>query len=127
MTAPTTPLPPAQPPDRLAFTRATPLFGPGLQHAEVVLVNDDGTDQVQLTHASADGLVASQPAWSPDRRRLAYIESTPAGAVNAGTGNIVIVDSDGTSPGASPPAGPTHIRSGRPTATRSPSPATTTA
>jgi Tol biopolymer transport system component len=97
VTAPTTPLPPAQPPDRLAFTRATPLFGPGLQHAEVVLVNDDGTHQVQLTHASADGLVASQPAWSPDRRRLAYIESTPAGAVNAGTGNVVVVDSDGTS------------------------------
>jgi Tol biopolymer transport system component len=43
-------------------------------------------------------MVASQPAWSRGRRRLAFVESTPAGAINAGTGDIVVVNADGTNP-----------------------------
>lgn len=97
-TVPSAPLPSVAPPNRIALTRASPQFGPGLLTAEIVLVNEDGTDAVPLTHAASRGLVASQPAFSPDRRRLAYIESTPTGAINAGTGNIVIVNADSTNP-----------------------------
>lgn len=84
--------------NQIAVTRASPSFGPGIATAEIVLVNSDGTHQVQLTHAARDGMVASQPAWSPDRRRLAFIRSTPAGVVNAGTGDIVVMNADGSHP-----------------------------
>src|SRR6478609_7436762 len=62
-TSTTSPLPAVASSNRIAFTRARPMFGPGLETAEIVLVNADGSDEVQLTHAAKDGLVASQPAW----------------------------------------------------------------
>ena len=97
-TTTSTPLPAVALANRIAITRATPTFGPGLKTAEIVLVNSDGTDEAQLTHTADQGRVASQPAWSLDRRRLAFIESTPSGAINAGTGDIVIINTDGSNP-----------------------------
>src|SRR4051812_13010077 len=88
----------AAPVDRIAITKARPIFGPGLATAEIYLVDADGSGEVQVSHAGDTGHVASQPAWSPDRRLLAYIESTPEGAINAGAGNLVIANADGTNP-----------------------------
>jgi Tol biopolymer transport system component len=89
-------LPKTAPPNQIALTVATPTFGPGLQAADIGLVNSDGTDLVQLTHTNMNGMVASQPSWSPDRQRLAFVESTPAGAINAGAGNVVLINADGS-------------------------------
>src|SRR5205085_7216790 len=37
--------------DRIAVTKAAPIFGPGLTTSEIYLINADGSGEVQLTHA----------------------------------------------------------------------------
>jgi Tol biopolymer transport system component len=79
----------------IAFVRST---GPSVDAArEIYLVEPDGSGARRLTDAGAKGMVAAEPAWSPDGTRIAFVVSTPEhiGAY-AGDGDIFVMKADGT-------------------------------
>lgn len=59
-------------------------------NAEIFSARTDGSGQRQLTHT---GRWATQPAWSPDGRRIAFV-STPIGS--AGNFQLVVMNRDGS-------------------------------
>jgi TolB protein len=56
---------PAYAPDGTTIAFRSTRFG----EREILLMNADGSDQRRIAH----GVVADQPAWSPDGKRLAYV------------------------------------------------------
>jgi Tol biopolymer transport system component len=74
-------LEPAWSPDgsRLAFTRPAAMEpAGGLSHADIWLMNADGTGQRQLTHAPPAATAgASRPVWSPDGSLILFQSDTP--------------------------------------------------
>jgi Tol biopolymer transport system component len=75
-------LPPAG--TQLAFVR----------EGQIWLVHADGTGLVQLTDTEP-GTVNTEPAWSRDGQRLAFVRQTSVGEASWG-GNIYIMDADGS-------------------------------
>jgi len=72
--------------------------GPAIDAArEIYLMEPDGSQVRALTDAGAEGMVAAEPAWSPDGTRMAFVLSTPEhlGAY-AGDGDIYLVNADGS-------------------------------
>ncbi len=62
----------------------------GLTVSDIYVARADGSHAVRITHS---GTHDTQPAWSPDGKRLAYV-SMPAGT--SGNFRIVTVNSDGS-------------------------------
>jgi Tol biopolymer transport system component len=64
---------------------------------EIVYVPAGGGAVVSLTTAWKDGMVASEPRWSPDGSRIAFVMS-PRGHLTryAGDGDVYVMDADGT-------------------------------
>jgi Tol biopolymer transport system component len=53
---------------------------------------------IPLTHVTGDGLTASEPAWSPDGERLAFVIAPHRRMPErAGDGSIYVMDADGSS------------------------------
>ncbi len=79
----------------IAFVRVA---GPAIDAArEIYLMEPDGSGVRALTDAGAEGMVAAEPAWSPDGTRMAFVRSTPEhlGAY-AGDGDIYVMNADGS-------------------------------
>lgn len=64
---------------------------------EIAYVSAGGGTVVTLTHASRHGMVAAEPAWSPDGSRIAFVMG-PRGQLTAyaGDGDIYVMDANGT-------------------------------
>jgi Tol biopolymer transport system component len=79
----------------IAFDRVA---GPAIDAArEIYLMEPDGSGVRALTDAGGEGMVAAEPAWSPDGTKMAFVLSPPKhlGAY-AGDGDIHVMNSDGT-------------------------------
>ena len=81
---------------RIAYARARPSFGPDLLLVEIDLIQPDGTGHRSLARTAGRGRVGAEPSWSPDGLHLAFVDGTRAMGRNAGTGNISVIDADGT-------------------------------
>jgi TolB protein len=81
---------------RIAYARALPRFGPDLAVAEIDLIQPDGSGHRPLARTAARGRVGVEPSWSPDGRRLAFVDGTAATGRNAGEGDIAVIDADGS-------------------------------
>jgi TolB protein len=81
----------------IAFARGPQLGGPNIPSSEIYAVSPNTGSRRQLTRAGTRGRVAAEPAWSPDGRLIAFVESTPRhlGAY-AGSGDLWIMRADGS-------------------------------
>ncbi|MBI4752594.1 MAG: PD40 domain-containing protein [Acidobacteria bacterium] len=72
---------------RFAFTRY--LGGTSAIHAEIFVMNVDGTNAVRLT---TNSVVDDQPNWSPDGTQIVF------GTGRDGNGEIYVINTDGSNP-----------------------------
>lgn len=56
---------------------------------EIFVMRPDGSDVTQVT----DGMLATQPAWSPDGSMIAFVR------LAAGDRNVYVMDADGSDTG----------------------------
>ena len=79
----------------IAFVRRA---GPALDAArEIYLMEQDGSGVRALTDAGTNGMVAAEPAWSPDGNKIALVFSALEHLdAHAGDGDIFLMDADGT-------------------------------
>jgi TolB protein len=82
--------------ERIAFTRIT---GPGSASARsgIVVMDSDGGNEVQLTHAALPSVDVS-PAWSPDGTEIAFTRAAPTAGSDDPRAGIYIVSPEGGEP-----------------------------
>jgi Tol biopolymer transport system component len=86
----------------IAFARSSPQTtatggGPYVARSEIYLMAPDGTGLIKLTDASSTGSIATQPAWSPDGTKIAFVLGDPQHLpAYAGDGDIYVMNADGT-------------------------------
>jgi Tol biopolymer transport system component len=88
---PPTPPPPPQPPvrdGRIAFQG----FDPETESYEIYAVNPDGSGLTALTAATESA--ETEPSWSPDARRIAFVSDRDGGIARATA--IYVMNADGT-------------------------------
>jgi len=84
---------------KIAFTRIVASV------EQVFTINPDGTGLTQLTYGATN---AQQPAWSPDRKRIAFMRNYNVAVMNADGSGEVVLTSDGRS--SSPAWSPDGLR-----------------
>ncbi len=67
--------------------------------ADIYTMNPDGTGLVNLTNTSQFGtLHETDPKWSPDGTKIAFVFGLPLNSAGATQGFIVVMNADGTNP-----------------------------
>ncbi len=82
---------PAFSPDGTKIAFASYRDDPKTERSEIYVMNADGGNQKRLT-TSSDRISSSQPAWSPDGGRIAYIHGSHINIMNADGSGLTSID-----------------------------------
>ena len=82
---------PAFSPDGTTIAFASYRDDPKAERGEIYVMNADGTNQKRLTN-SPDENSSSQPTWSPDGARIAYIHGDRMSMMNADGSGVITIE-----------------------------------